>query len=174
MIHKTASAAAGTATNVVVALLALAVHAFPAAAQGSDAGDGVRLGVSVGGISTVGVVVELFRDTHAVELALGTWSPRELSLSVVYKEYFFGTRVRPFVGAGLWAVAAFPPSERTGLALVLRAPVGAEWSFVDDHAIGAALNLNRALGVRRTDPDDDLPLNKRLVPLPEIYYRLTP
>ncbi len=174
MTHRTASAAAGTATNVVVALLALAVHAFPATAQGSDAGDGLRLGVSVGGISTVGVVVELFRDTHAVELALGTWSLREISLSAVYKEYFFGSRLRPFVGAGLWAVAAFPPSERTGLALVLRAPVGVDWSFVDNHSIGAAINLNRGLGVRRNDADDDLPLNRRLVPLPELYYRLTP
>ena len=173
MTHRTAGAAAGTTTNVVVTLLALAVHAFPVTAQGSDAGDGVRLGVSVGGISTVGVVVELFRDTHAVELGLGTWSFRDVSLSAVYKEYFFGSRVRPFVGAGLWAVASFPPSERTGLALVLRAPVGVEWSFVDDHSIGAALNLNRALGVRRADSEDDLPLNKRLVPLPEIYYRLT-
>ncbi len=69
-------------------------------------------------------------------------------------------------------MAAFPPSERTGLALVLRAPVGVDWSFVDDHAIVAALNLNRAIGVRRTDPEDDIPLNRRLVPLPELYYRL--
>ncbi len=160
---------AGAAANV---LLALAVLAFPLAAQGSNAGDGVRVGVSFGGISTVGVVVELYRDTHALDLALGTWSFRDISLSVVYKEYFFGSRVRPYVGGGLWAVAAFPPSERTGLALVLRAPVGVDWSFVDDHAIGAALNLNRAIGVRRTDPEDDIPLNRRLVPLPELYYRL--
>lgn len=166
MTHRTAGAAA-------TALLALGVLAFPGAAQGSNAGDGVRLGLSFGGISTVGVVVELYRDTHALDLALGTWSFREVSLSVVFKEYFFGSRVRPYVGGGFWAVAAFPPSERTGLALVLRAPVGVDWSFVDDHSIGAVLNLNRALGVRRTDPADDLPLNKRLVPLPELYYRLT-
>ncbi len=165
MIRRTAGAAA-------TVLLALAVLAFPLSAQGSNAGDGVRVGVSFGGISTVGVVVELYRDTHALDLALGTWSFRDISLSVVYKEYFFGSRVRPYVGGGFWAVAAFPPSERTGLALVLRAPVGVDWSFVDDHAIGAALNLNRAIGVRRTDPEDDIPLNRRLVPLPELYYRL--
>ncbi len=157
----------------MVALLALAAHALPAAAQGSRAGDGVRLGVSFGGISTVGVVVEVFRDTHAVELALGTWAFRDVSLSTVYKEYFFGSRLRPYVGGGFWVVAAFPPGERAGLALVLRAPVGVDWRFIDDHSIGAALNLNRALGVRRTDPDDDRPLNNRLVPLPELYYRLT-
>ncbi len=162
----------GAATKVAATLLALAVLAFPAAAQGKNAGDGVRVGVSIGGISTYGVMVELFDDTHAVELALGTWSFRDVSLSAVYKEYFFGSRVRPFVGAGLWMVAAFPREERTGLALVLRAPVGAEWSFVDDHSVGATLNLNRAVAVRRTDPQDDLPLVGRLVPLPELYYRL--
>jgi hypothetical protein len=132
----------------------------------------VRIGVSFGGISTFGVMLEVFRDTHAAELALGTWSFRDLSLSAVYKEYFFGSRVRPFLGGGFWIVAAFPPEERTGLAFVLRAPAGVEWSFLDEHSVGAALNLNRALAVRRTDPDDDLPLNGRLVPLPELYYRL--
>ncbi|MBM4185125.1 MAG: hypothetical protein FJ207_13065 [Gemmatimonadetes bacterium] len=152
----------------------LAVLAFPAAPQGKNAGSGMRLGVSYGGISTFGVMAEWFDDTHAVELAVGTWSFHEVSVSAVYKEYFFGSRVRPFVGGGLWVVAAFPPQERTGLALVLRAPVGAEWSFVDDHSVGVALNVNRALAVRRTDPDDDLPLVGRIVPLPEIYYRLTP
>ncbi|HET9949599.1 MAG TPA: hypothetical protein VFQ22_11800, partial [Longimicrobiales bacterium] len=61
--------------------------------------------------------------------------------------------------------------ERTGIALVLRAPVGVDWAFADDHALGAALNINRALWVRRTDPLDDLPMNRRFVPLPELYYR---
>jgi hypothetical protein len=80
------------------------------------------------------------------------------------------------VGGGLWAVVAWPadPEERTGLALVLRAPVGVDWSFVDDHAVGLALNVNRGIGVRRSDPLDDLPMNDRFVPLPEAYYRFTP
>ena len=118
-------------------------------------------------------MIERFSDTHAVELALGTWAFRDVSISAVYKEYFFGSRVRPFVGAGLWTVLAFPPDERTGVALIARAPIGAEWTFVDDHSLGAALNVNRALAVRRTDPDDDLPPNGRIVPLPEVYYRFT-
>lgn len=153
--------------------MALAVLAFPAASQGRHAGDGVRVGVSVGGISTYGLTVEIFRDTHAVEVGLGTWSFREMSLSAVYKEYFFASRVRPFVGGGLWMVVASPPEQRTGMALVFRAPVGAEWSFVDDHSVGAALNVNRALAVRRTNPDDRVPSVGRIVPLPELYYRLT-
>jgi hypothetical protein len=147
--------------------------AFPAAAQGRNAGDGLRIGVSVGGISTVSLTLEAFDDTHAVEVGLGTWDFREVSVSAVYKEYFFGSRARPFVGAGLWVVAAFPRDQRTGLALMAKVPVGGEWTFVDDHSVGAALNLNRALAVRRTNPDDEMPSVGRLVPLPELYYRLT-
>lgn len=150
--------------------------AAPLSAQGSDAGDGLRVGISFGGISTVGVTLELFRDTHAVEVGIGTWSFRDVSVSAVYKEYIGGRALRPFVGLGLWTVAAAPimEDERTGFALVLRAPVGVDWAFVDAHAAGAALNLNRGLAVRRSDPEDDLPLNRRIVPLPEIYYRFTP
>jgi hypothetical protein len=166
----------GRLRGLVLALAFALAPALPAGAQGSGAGDGVRIGVSFGGISTVGLSVELFEDTHAVEVTLGTWSFRDLSVSAVYKEYFGASRARPFVGAGLWAVAAWPadPGERTGLALVLRAPVGVDWSFVDDHALGLALNVNRGLAVRRSDPLDDLPMNQRFVPLPEVYYRFTP
>jgi len=165
----------GRRTLLLTFLIACA-PAVPAGAQGSDAGDGVRIGVSFGGISTAAVVVELFDDTHAVELALGTWSFRDLSVSAVYKEYFGASRARPFVGGGLWAVVAWPsdPEERTGRALVLRAPIGVDWSFVDDHALGFALNVNRGIAVRRSDPLDQLPMNDRFVPLPEAYYRFTP
>lgn len=164
----------GARTFLAVALASLLASSL--AAQGSNAGDGLRIGISAGGISTVSLTLELFRDTHAVELGLGTWSFHDVSISTVYKEYIGGKAVRPFLGLGLWAVAAAPimEEERTGFALVLRAPLGAEWSFVDEHAVGAALNLNRGLAVRRSDPLDDLPMNHRLVPLPEVYYRFTP
>lgn len=163
------------ATALAILLLA-GVAAAPLDAQGSDAGDGFRIGLSFGGISTVGVTVELFRDTHAIEAGLGTWSFRDLSVSAVFKEYIGGRALRPFVGAGLWMVAAAPllENERTGFALVARAPVGVDWAFVDDHAVGAALNLNFGLAVRRSDPEDDLPMNRRLVPLPEMDYRFRP
>jgi len=158
-----------------VVLLAC-MSARPSQAQGSDAGDGWRVGVSLGGISTIGVTLELFRDTHAVEFALGTWSWRDVSVSAVFKEYFGGHRLRPFVGLGLWGAAAGPivDNERTGFALVAKAPVGIDWAFVDQHAVGAALNFNRGLAVRRSDPLDDLPMKRRIVPLPELYYRFTP
>jgi hypothetical protein len=157
------------------ALLACLTTA-PLAAQGKGAGDGLRVGLSLGGISTVGVTVEIFRNTHALEMGLGTWSFRDVSLSTVFKEYIGGRALRPFVGLGLWTVVAAPlmEYERTGFALVLRAPIGVDWAFVDDHALGLAINLNRGLAVRRSDPEDDLPLNRRIVPLPGIDYRFTP
>ena len=161
---------------VALALFLLTLTATRVAAQGSDAGDGFRIGVYVGGISTFGLSFELFRDTHAIDMSLGTWSFRDLSFSAVYKEYIGGRALRPFAGAGFWVVAAAPAleGERTGVALVLRAPVGVDWAFVDQHAVGAALNLNRGLAVRRSDPLDDLPMNRRIVPLPELYYRFLP
>lgn len=146
----------------------------PARAQRPDVGTGTRIGVSLGGVSTVGIVLERFHDTRSVEISVGTWSFRDVAASAVYKEYFGAGGVRPFVGGGLWAVAAFPSEGRTGLALVLRAPVGFDWDLAGDHALGAALGVNLALLVRRTDPEDDLPSNRRLVPLPEAYYRFRP
>lgn len=152
-------------------LLALLVMAAPVHAQSPGAGDGVRFGVSVGGISTVALVVELYRDSHGLDVALGTWSFRDVSLSVVGRQYFGAGSARPVVGAGLWMVASWSGEERTGLALVLRAPVGVDWAVDGPHAVGAFLNVNRGLWVRRSNPADDLPMNRRLVPLPELYYR---
>lgn len=152
-------------------LLALLVMAAPGHAQSPGAGDGVRFGVSVGGISTVALVVELYRDSHGLDIALGTWSFRDVSLSVVGKQYFGAGSARPVVGGGLWMVASWRGDERTGLALVLRAPVGVDWAVDGPHAVGAFLNVNRGLWVRRSNPADDLPMNRRLVPLPELYYR---
>lgn len=151
-------------------LSALLLPAGSAAQRGDD---GVRFGVTFGGISTVGFVVEYFDGTRSVELTVGTWSFRDLSASVVGKEYFGVGALRPFVGIGLWLVGAPPPrsGERLGLAAVLHAPVGVDWRAAGGHYAGAALNVNRALWVRRTDPEDDLPLNQRFVPLPGLYYR---
>ncbi|MDH3270442.1 MAG: hypothetical protein OEN56_03875 [Gemmatimonadota bacterium] len=142
-----------------------------AAAQAPGAGDGVRFGVSFGGISTVALTVELFRDSRSLDIGLGTWSFRDLSLSVVAKHYFGAGAARPVMGAGLWTVTSWSGEERPGFAVVFRAPVGVEWVIDGPHAVGALLNVNRGLWVRRSDPEDDLPLNRRLVPLPEVYYR---
>ena len=157
------------ATGLILALVRapLAAHS-----QSSTDDDGVRVGFSVGGVSTVGLVLEYFDGNRSLDLTVGTWSFRDLSVSLVAKEYFGASAMRPFVGAGLWVVAANPSDGRLGLAIVLRAPVGVDWNAVDDHSVGASLNVNRALWVRRTDPEDDMPLEGRLVPLPDVYYRL--
>lgn len=158
--------------RAVTAILLLSVLAMPSAAQSPGAGDGVRIGVSFGGISTIALNVELYRDSHALDLALGTWSFRDLSVSAVAKEYFGAGAARPVVGAGLWMVTSWAGGERTGVALVLRAPLGVDWAVGDSrHSLGALLNVNRGLWVRRSDPQDQLPMNQRLVPLPELYYR---
>ena len=156
-----------------VALLVFFVTGAHASAQGPDADSGTRFGVSIGGISRLGFVVEFFHDARSIEVGVGTWSFHDVSVSTVVKQYFGAGAAQPFVGAGLWTVAAAPGDERSGFALVLRAPIGVDWGIADDHALGVALSLNRGIAVRRSDPEDERPINKRLVPLPEIYYRLT-
>jgi len=152
--------------------LALLVgHVGPAAAQGTGTGSSVRVGITFGGISTVGLSVEYVNEHRSVDLTFGTWSFRDLSSAVVVRQYFGAGDLLPFVGIGLWLVGAHPSGERTGFAAVLHAPIGLDWQALEDHYLGALMNVNRALWVRRTDPEDDVPLNRRLVPLPGVYYR---
>lgn len=163
--------------------------------QLGSAQDGLRIGLTVGGASKFGVVLESFLNgNHSLELAVGTWSFEEISTSLVVKRYFrsndldsgwYEKSIHPFIGAGLWVVGAKPPAERLGLALSAIVPIGIDWSFpfdadqscnnmscpVGHHALGMSVNLNRALLVRRSNPEDQLPLNGRLVPLPGAYYR---
>lgn len=162
-------------SRLLTAAAVAAVLLVPSAvsAQGSGADEGVRVGVTFGGISTVGFVVEYFDGARSLELGVGTWSFRDLSASLVVKEYFGTGALRPFLGAGLWLVGAAPvrEGEQIGLAAILHAPIGVDWRAVSDHYVGGSLDINRALWVRRTDPEDDFPLNRRLVPLPGVYYR---
>jgi len=162
----------GGAVLAVTAALLLAVPS-DAVAQGPGAGDGWRVGLTLGGISTIGVSFEFFRDSRSLDLTLGTFGFRDVGLSVVGKQYFGERAAKPFVGLGLWAIASWT-GPRPGYALVARAPVGVDWSLNGRHAVGASIALNRALAIRRPDPDDERGLNKRLVPLPGVYYRWTP
>ncbi|HSG06845.1 MAG TPA: hypothetical protein VLA36_00710 [Longimicrobiales bacterium] len=155
----------------LVTLTSAAGFWAPATAQGTGTGSGVRVGFTFGGISTVGLTLEYYDDQRSVDLTFGTWSFRDLSVSAAVKQYFGAGDLHPFVGGGLWLVAAHPSGERTGFAAVLHAPIGLDWRASGNHFLGATVNVNRALGVRRTDPDDEMPLNKRLVPLPGLYYR---
>lgn len=159
------------------AVLAIALTLAPADAHaqrpGSGAGDGVRFGVSVGGISTVSLTAEFYRNTRSVEVSVGTWSFSSVSFSSVVRQYFLDSRVRPVVGAGFLVVrqGRQPGDTRSSWALIGRVPIGVDWSMTDSHAVGLFGNVNRGLWVRRGDPADDVPMVGRLVPLPELYYR---
>jgi len=154
----------------------------------SSAQDGLRIGLTLGGVSKVGVVLERFLNgNQSLELTVGTWSFKEISTSLVIKRYFlsndldsgwYENPIHPFIGAGLWVVGAKPPAERLGLALIAIVPIGIDWSFPSDAdmqdlilSLGMSVKLSRALLVRRSNPEDQLPLNGRLVPLPGAYYR---
>lgn len=138
------------------------------AAQEQDA---ARIGISLGGISTVGVIVEYVSGQASWEINVGTWSFRDLSVSVVRRWYLGVQDARPTVGAGLWSVLAFPQDARPSFVVVARAPVGVEWRFDERHAGVLDLNVNRGLFIRRSDPDDDTPMSQRLIPLPGLSYR---
>ncbi len=153
-----------------VALAGLLVAAAPRALDAQD--EGLRIGVYFGGTSLVGVLFDYFDSSGSTELTLGTFSFRDLSVSVVRRQRFGGGEVQGTVGVGLWAIAALPGNdERTGLALVARAPVGVDWNLQGDHFLTVDANLNRALWVRRTDPEDLTPPAARIVPLPGVSYR---
>ncbi len=159
-------------------LLALAVlAASPAPARGrshhAPGPEEFRVGFSFGGISFIGFLMEYRWGDRSVDLNIGTWSFRDLSVSVVGKQYFGPGDLRPFSGLGLWAIVApfHGPGERAGVALVARAPMGVEWNLDAGHHVGVDLSLNRALWIRRKDPRDETPPSDRLIPLPGFHYR---
>jgi hypothetical protein len=157
-------------TLAALVLAALLVLAGPRAASAQD--EGLRVGVYFGGTSLVGVLFDYFDASGSTEITLGTFSFRDLSVSVVRRQRFGGGDVQPTVGLGLWAITALPgDGERTGLALVARAPIGLDWNLQGDHFLTVDANLNRALLVRRTDPEDLTPPASRIVPLPGFSYR---
>lgn len=130
-----------------------------------------RFGLSVGGVSTIGLVFETMYDWGSFELMVGTWSFRDLSMSLVHKQYIGGGRFNGVAGLGLWMVLAFPEDENFGAAIMARAPIGVQWGVTADHFLNLEIGLNRALAVKRTDPEDETPVNRRLIPLPGAAYR---
>lgn len=130
-----------------------------------------RVGITLGGTAFVSLAVEYRFGNAAVDFTVGTFGLRDLSLSMAGKYYVGENRVRPYVGAGLWSLFAFSEEERTGWALILRVPVGLDWTVADANAFGLEVNLNRAVAVRRTDPMDTRGPRSRIVPFPAIYYR---
>ena len=129
-----------------------------------------RIGLSFGGASTVALVVEHRWDQQGLEVQAGTWRFRDLSLSVTGRQYMGSYAVEPFVGAGLWAI--FARTEKgAGYGLIARLPTGFGWDFASRHSVALTIYLNRALALKRPDPEDRRPPRKTLIPLPELSYR---
>jgi hypothetical protein len=160
------------AVLLVLALVSAPPDGSAALSRSTPGPEQLRLGVSFGGISFIGFIAEYRWGDRGVEMNIGTWTFRDLSVSMVGKQYLGPGDFRPFTGLGLWTVIApvHGPGERTGVSLVVRAPVGVEWNVDADHHFGAHLTLNRAVWVRRKDPKDRTPPSDRLIPLPGFYY----
>jgi len=150
--------------------LALALSLVPAAARAQDA-TGLRVGVSLLGTSMLSVVVEHMKGRRGLEVAVGTWTFRDLSVSGAVKGYFGPSAMRPVVGVGVWGLLAAPKGEDLGgAALVARVPVGFDWRAAPGHYFGGEVNLSRALWLWRTD-ESAMPLTGRVLPIPGLSYR---
>jgi hypothetical protein len=162
-------------SGIILVLMALSLPAPKGLEAATSLGPGpeeVRIGISFGGISFMGFIMEYRWGSRSVEMNIGTWAFRDLSVSLVGKQYFGPGDFRPFAGMGFWAVMAPAKEEaqQTAMAFMFRAPVGVEWNVEADHHLGAHISLNRALAVRRQDPLDEFPPSDRLIPLPGFYY----
>ncbi len=146
-------------------LAALATACAPGTASAQ-----YRVGVVLGGTSPWGVLFEYRWKRQGLEVQAGTWSFRDLSLSVTAKQYVGSNAVEPYVGAGLWGIVA-RAEQGTGYGLIARLPVGVDWEFVSRHSAGFAIHFNRALALRRPDPVDRRPPRAAFIPLPELSYR---
>lgn len=161
------------AKSLLVPLTALLFAvALPQSGKGQSP-DGYRIGLTFGGTSAVGLAFEIMWGDAALDLSVGTWAFRDISLSAVGKYYLGSDELKGYGGGGLWYVTQFPvdEGERRGSAWVARFPLGAEGRINDYHALGLELNIDRAIAVKRSDPDDDRPPASRIIPLPGVYYR---
>jgi hypothetical protein len=150
-------------------LAALSFAPARATAQSSEP-DLLRFGLTLGATSFLGLSLEYVWDQTAVELSLGTWSFHDFSIAVSGKQYIGEGLMKGFLGLGVWNVTAFQ-SEGIGTGLILRSPLGVELETFDRGALGAEVNLSRALWVKRADPEDRTPPRDRIVPLPGFYYK---
>jgi hypothetical protein len=153
-------------------LLGLGTAPTPTRAQDDD---GYRFGLSLGGTSTLALIVERLEGRHGIELSVGTWSFRNVSVSALAKAYLGPSAFRPALGAGLWTVVGLRPAEgeRRGVAVIARFPIGFDWRLAPDHYLDLDVSVNRALWMRRAD-FSDLPPSPRLIPIPGVSYRVMP
>lgn len=147
---------------------------LPAQTNGDDMR--IRIGVTAGGTGSIGASVEFLWGSRSVDVNLGTFSFREVSLAVTGKQYFGGGDLRPFVGVGLWGIVGSTgeEGEQTGKALILRIPVGGDRELTRRHHLGGSVAVSEGLWIDRADPEDDTPISRRPIPLPGFYYRFEP
>lgn len=157
--------------DVVIASVVLSCAALPAHAQSSLQDNQLRIGVTLGSTSFAGLTVEYFFDERrSIDLNLGTWSLKDISTSIVAKQYVGGGAARAYVALGLWTVLAWQ-EEGFGSALILRAPIGLEYEPFSSGSLGLEISVSRALLVNRSDPEDIRPPADRVVPLPGFYFK---
>ncbi len=168
----------GTTTHAVALLFALVpslggLFGSQLVAQTNADDMRVRIGVTAGGIGSIGASVEFLWGSRSIDVNLSTFSFREASLAVTGKQYFGSGDLRPFLGVGLWGIVGSTGNEgdRGGKALLFRVPVGADWNFTGSHHLGAVVAVNEGLWIDRADPEDDTPISHRPVPLPGFYHR---
>ena len=166
----------GVALLVALSSPLICLLASPLVAQTTDDDLRLRIGVTAGGIGSIGASVEFLWGSRSVDVNLATFSFSEVSLAVTGKQYFGGGDLRPFVGVGFWGIAGSTgqEGEQTGKALILRVPVGGDWNFTGRHQVGGSLAVNEGLWIDRADPEDDTPVSWRPVPLPGFFYRFEP
>ncbi len=141
-----------------------------AQAQAGGEPNDFRIGVTLGGTALIGLSLEHIWDQTAVELNIGTWAFKDISVSLAGKQYLGEGRIRGFLGLGLWSVTA-SQEEGIGSGLILEAPIGFEVEIFRRTAFGAALNVSRALWIKRADPEDETPPSNRIIPLPGFYAK---
>ena len=155
-------------------MLLLLLFAAPVQARAQEE-DGYRFGLSVGGTGTIALVVERLWGREGIELSVGTWSFRNVSVSALGKAYLGPSALRPAVGAGLWTVVGVsaPEGQRNGVAVIARFPIGFDWRLAPGHFLDLDVSVNRALWIRRADYSD-MPPSPRLIPVPGVSYRVMP
>lgn len=132
--------------------------------------DRLRFGLTIGGTSFLGLTSEYQWGDWSAELTVGTIGFRDLSLALAGKHYFSSGRLRPAAGIGMWNISVWS-EEGSGSALLARVPLAVDWAVSGGHAFGVEVGLNRALWIRRIDPEDDTPARSNIVPFPALYYR---
>ncbi|MBI4540969.1 MAG: hypothetical protein HY704_15815 [Gemmatimonadetes bacterium] len=153
---------------------ARAARAAPASPADSPEEPGrLRVGISLGGTHRLGLAVEVLDGSNAVEFSLGTFRFDVITLSVTARRYSGSGPTRPYVGAGLWTILAFPGDDFGYLALARLAP-GIDWKLGSEHYAGLEASLSYALAVKRPDPQDKSPLRRHFLPLPAAYYKFRP